>query len=179
MMSDKNGLQVALGDLDEVLEGLGLPPGLEDLVRDMGNETAFVQVLREMTKQFETKDPEQALRYFLAAQAFAGMWASEILMWHVRDHEGCDCVREGLNLHMDAFRDTIINGCRHIAEREKLKDPFRELTTNEKLAEELLQATGSIEDECTGDDDDPSPWCQYCGAMDEKDCDCGPIADNH
>ena len=29
------------------------------------------------------------------------------------------------------------------------------------------------------DEYDPSPWCQYCGSMTEKDCDCGPIAENH
>lgn len=28
-------------------------------------------------------------------------------------------------------------------------------------------------------DYDPSPWCQYCGAMKRADCHCGPIADNH
>jgi hypothetical protein len=26
---------------------------------------------------------------------------------------------------------------------------------------------------------DPSPWCQYCGAKRERDCDCGPIAENN
>lgn len=29
------------------------------------------------------------------------------------------------------------------------------------------------------EDDDPSPYCQYCGAMTEAGCKCGPIADNH
>jgi hypothetical protein len=26
---------------------------------------------------------------------------------------------------------------------------------------------------------DPSPYCQYCGAMERKHCDCGPIAANN
>jgi hypothetical protein len=26
--------------------------------------------------------------------------------------------------------------------------------------------------------DDPSPYCQYCGAMKKETCTCGPIADN-
>jgi hypothetical protein len=30
-----------------------------------------------------------------------------------------------------------------------------------------------------GTDYDPSPYCQYCGAMTEAGCKCGPIADNH
>jgi hypothetical protein len=28
-------------------------------------------------------------------------------------------------------------------------------------------------------DYDPSPYCQYCGAMTEAGCKCGPIVDNH
>jgi heme/copper-type cytochrome/quinol oxidase subunit 2 len=27
-------------------------------------------------------------------------------------------------------------------------------------------------------DNDPTPWCHGCGAMKQRDCDCGPIADN-
>jgi hypothetical protein len=26
--------------------------------------------------------------------------------------------------------------------------------------------------------DDPTPWCSYCNARREADCDCGPIAEN-
>jgi hypothetical protein len=26
--------------------------------------------------------------------------------------------------------------------------------------------------------DDPSPYCQYCGAMKKSSCTCGPTADN-
>ena len=28
------------------------------------------------------------------------------------------------------------------------------------------------------DDYDPSPYCQYCGAMRKASCTCGPIAEN-
>ena len=28
-------------------------------------------------------------------------------------------------------------------------------------------------------DYDPTPYCAWCNAMDPKDCDCGPIAENH
>lgn len=28
-------------------------------------------------------------------------------------------------------------------------------------------------------EDDPTPWCHVCGAMDQEKCDCGPYADNH
>jgi hypothetical protein len=28
-------------------------------------------------------------------------------------------------------------------------------------------------------EEDPTPWCHGCGAMDKDDCYCGPIADNH
>lgn len=28
-------------------------------------------------------------------------------------------------------------------------------------------------------DDDPTPWCHVCGAMSEKNCNCGPYARNH
>jgi len=28
-------------------------------------------------------------------------------------------------------------------------------------------------------DEDPTPWCSYCGAMDVALCDCGPIAENN
>lgn len=35
-------------------------------------------------------------------------------------------------------------------------------------------------DELLADDSyDGAPWCQYCGAKRERDCDCGPIASNH
>lgn len=27
-------------------------------------------------------------------------------------------------------------------------------------------------------EEDPSPYCQWCGAMDAADCKCGPIAEN-
>lgn len=27
-------------------------------------------------------------------------------------------------------------------------------------------------------DDDPTPWCNACGAMKREQCDCGPLADN-
>jgi hypothetical protein len=27
-------------------------------------------------------------------------------------------------------------------------------------------------------DDDPTPWCSYCGARTKERCNCGPIADN-
>lgn len=30
-----------------------------------------------------------------------------------------------------------------------------------------------------GEDIDPTPWCAGCGAMKQKDCDCGPIAENN
>ena len=30
-----------------------------------------------------------------------------------------------------------------------------------------------------GDNYDPSPYCQYCGAMRQQDCNCGPIAANN
>jgi hypothetical protein len=29
------------------------------------------------------------------------------------------------------------------------------------------------------DNYDPTPWCHVCGAMEEKDCDCLPIAENN
>lgn len=29
------------------------------------------------------------------------------------------------------------------------------------------------------DDEDPTPWCHVCGAMEKSDCPCGPIAENH
>ncbi len=28
-------------------------------------------------------------------------------------------------------------------------------------------------------DNDPSPYCQYCNAKTSKECDCGPICDNN
>ena len=28
-------------------------------------------------------------------------------------------------------------------------------------------------------EDDPTPWCHVCGAAEQKNCDCGPIAANH
>jgi len=28
------------------------------------------------------------------------------------------------------------------------------------------------------EDDDPSPYCQYCGAQRKETCTCGPMADN-
>jgi hypothetical protein len=27
-------------------------------------------------------------------------------------------------------------------------------------------------------DHDPTPWCSFCGAQTEANCDCGPIADS-
>lgn len=27
-------------------------------------------------------------------------------------------------------------------------------------------------------ENDPTPWCNYCGARTKKECDCGPLADN-
>jgi hypothetical protein len=29
------------------------------------------------------------------------------------------------------------------------------------------------------EDEDPTPWCHWCGARDQDQCDCGPIAANH
>lgn len=29
------------------------------------------------------------------------------------------------------------------------------------------------------ENDDPAPYCQYCGAKRKQDCDCGPIAENN
>lgn len=31
---------------------------------------------------------------------------------------------------------------------------------------------------CSGCMEDPTPWCIGCGAMTEKGCDCGPLAEN-
>ena len=28
-------------------------------------------------------------------------------------------------------------------------------------------------------DEDPTPYCTWCGAMEVSDCNCGPIAENH
>lgn len=28
-------------------------------------------------------------------------------------------------------------------------------------------------------EDDPTPWCHVCGAMEQDKCDCGPYAANH
>lgn len=36
----------------------------------------------------------------------------------------------------------------------------------------VLGATSELEEE------DPTPWCAGCGAMERADCDCGPIAAN-
>lgn len=30
-----------------------------------------------------------------------------------------------------------------------------------------------------GEEDDPTPWCHACGAMEQEQCDCLPIADNN
>lgn len=34
-------------------------------------------------------------------------------------------------------------------------------------------------DRSTSEDNDPTPWCHQCGAMEPRDCDCLPIAANH
>ena len=32
---------------------------------------------------------------------------------------------------------------------------------------------------CEYIDEDPTPWCHWCGAMEQSQCQCGPIAKNH
>jgi hypothetical protein len=49
-------------------------------------------------------------------------------------------------------------------------DPTR-WSINDELHEALLDIMHP--------DFDGAPWCQYCGASRERDCHCGPIAENN
>ena len=63
----------------------------------------------------------------------------------------------------------------------------------ETLAKEIAEANGRDWEDMGGyerqtymeaaqeavDNYDGAPYCQYCGALSRKHCDCGPIADNH
>lgn len=41
------------------------------------------------------------------------------------------------------------------------------------------RAEARREEQAAKEDYDPTPWCHWCGAMEQSDCDCGPIAANH
>lgn len=42
-------------------------------------------------------------------------------------------------------------------------------------AEQVYDLANELEN---GEEDDPTPWCNGCGAMRESDCHCGPLAQN-
>jgi hypothetical protein len=51
-----------------------------------------------------------------------------------------------------------------------------EITT---LRERLAEAERLLRQSLDGlDDDDPTPWCNCCGARTQVKCKCGPIAEN-
>lgn len=52
--------------------------------------------------------------------------------------------------------------------------PLCRVKKQDSLCHDCHSDAGAIDD-----DYDPSPWCQYCGAMEQEHCKCGPIAANH
>jgi hypothetical protein len=47
-----------------------------------------------------------------------------------------------------------------------------------ECAREALAWQAERQREPGEDDEDPTPWCQHCGAMTRERCGCGPIAEN-
>ncbi len=67
-------------------------------------------------------------------------------------------------------------------EMSKEQEMYEAMLSNNfyKIIELLHGATADLkEDNDRADNYDPSPYCQYCGARQAKECDCGPIADNN
>ena len=56
------------------------------------------------------------------------------------------------------------------------RSPFYDPPTCSHCGEELTDEVCPCQEE---DEDDPTPWCSYCGSMTIEGCDCGPIAENH
>ncbi len=153
---------------------------LTKMLTDKLDDSAFREALRIVLREFHTEDPEILTRQALSSQAFSISIMSHALMWHVTDHEGYDCVREGVEQRVVAYEKELKSACGFLADLEDLKDPFEELTNNEQVAKEIID---SLEDS----DADP-PWddrgeedakCPVCDAVSPGAMDCGCYNDIH
>jgi hypothetical protein len=67
------------------------------------------------------------------------------------------------------YRDSLLDQKTDVRVRHAAEDAYGE----------LLAEIDHLEDEPPDSaDDDPTPWCNQCGARKQAQCKCGPIAEN-
>lgn len=98
----------------------------------------FEGMLLRLAEEHQTDDIDLRIRYAAKALAFAAVMTARCMMWHVDDHEGYHCVREGVPAHAGFFAEALTMASQEIAREKGYKDPFEVLSVNEQVVKDTL-----------------------------------------
>ncbi len=100
-------------------------------------------ILAKIISDFQSDDVDQLEKFGKSAVNFAVCMVAQACTWHLEDHEGYECVRDSIPKITADFEEYLILACQFGARKGGFKDPFAELSVNEKLVKEMLNKSDS------------------------------------